>query len=266
MGRIRSWSINKLIANNTNPVQVSMGKAVVNEIRQLALSDTEHELGGILLGSLVNGNHKTELQVKAFIKALYTDAAQSSLTFTHKSWEQMNGERETSYPDLKVVGWFHTHPGFGVFLSSHDLFIHQNFFDLPWQIAYVVDPIRDYSGVFGWSNGQVTSLPIEVDGKLIAAVTVPEININPGGKTSIKRRPRMLVTILVLGLLVSSGFGLMLGHEKPPATYPLPYSSQEFWEHPPTMPELVQLAYEMIMDLAEKVDEAITSHSEDKTD
>ena len=56
-------------------------------------------------------------------------------------------------PDLDIVGWYHTHPDFGIFLSSHDLFIHRNFFDQPLQVAYVVDPIRQTRGFFRWRDG-----------------------------------------------------------------------------------------------------------------
>ena len=48
------------------------------------------------------------------------------------------------------MGWYHTHPDFGVFLSSHDLFIHRHFFGQPLQVAYVVDPIRQTRGFFQW--------------------------------------------------------------------------------------------------------------------
>ena len=31
------------------------------------------------------------------------------------------------FPECDIVGWYHTHPSFGIFLSHHDLFIHQQF-------------------------------------------------------------------------------------------------------------------------------------------
>jgi proteasome lid subunit RPN8/RPN11 len=34
----------------------------------------------------------------------------------------------TQNPDLMLVGWFHTHPGHGPFLSDTDLFTHDGFF------------------------------------------------------------------------------------------------------------------------------------------
>jgi proteasome lid subunit RPN8/RPN11 len=40
-----------------------------------------------------------------------------------------------------MVGWYHTHPDWGVFLSSMDMFICDNFFN-KLDVAYVIDPWR----------------------------------------------------------------------------------------------------------------------------
>jgi len=56
------------------------------------------------------------------------------------------------------VGWYHSHPNFGIFLSEHDHFIQRNFFSQPWQVAVMVDPVRREMGCFGWDEGRVTRL------------------------------------------------------------------------------------------------------------
>jgi len=38
---------------------------------------------------------------------------------------------DAQFADKKIVGWYHSHPGFGIFLSEYDLFIHRNFFTAP---------------------------------------------------------------------------------------------------------------------------------------
>ena len=60
--------------------------------------------------------------------------------------------KDSRYPDQRIVGWYHSHPGFGVFLSEHDLFIHRNFFSDPAQIAWVYDPHSDEEGCFAWEK------------------------------------------------------------------------------------------------------------------
>jgi hypothetical protein len=61
--------------------------------------------------------------------------------------------------DARIVGWYHSHPGFGVFLSDHDTFIHNNFFSSPQQVAWVYDPHSDEEGCFGWDGDRLKRLP-----------------------------------------------------------------------------------------------------------
>ena len=89
------------------------------------------------------------------LEAKHYENTQASFTYTHDSWEEITRERDRLHPDLDIVGWYHTHPDFGIFLSSHDLFIHQNFFAQPLQVAYVVDPIRQTRGFFRWRDGEM---------------------------------------------------------------------------------------------------------------
>ncbi|MCA1557569.1 MAG: hypothetical protein LC731_03400, partial [Acidobacteria bacterium] len=54
----------------------------------------------------------------------------------------------------RIVGWYHTHPRFGIFLSEMDVFIQKNFFSEPWQTAFVLDPVQRTEGFFIWSHGE----------------------------------------------------------------------------------------------------------------
>ena len=86
------------------------------------------------------------------LEAKHYANTQASFTYTHDSWEEITRERDRLFPDYDIVGWYHTHPSFGIFLSHHDLFIHQNFFAQPLQVAYVVDPIKQTRGFFQWRD------------------------------------------------------------------------------------------------------------------
>ena len=88
------------------------------------------------------------------LEAKHYANTQASFTYTHDSWEEITRERDRLFPDLDIVGWYHTHPSFGIFLSHHDLFIHQHFFAQPLQVAYVVDPIQQTRGFFQWRDGE----------------------------------------------------------------------------------------------------------------
>ena len=134
---------------------ISIGREIYREIESYSGSDTTKELGGLLLGRVEETVEGCRVIIEGQVEALYTEALKGSITFTHQSWDYMHSEREKRYPGLRIVGWYHTHPGFGIFLSSYDLFIHRNFFDIPWQLAYVVDPVNDKRGFFRWQEGDI---------------------------------------------------------------------------------------------------------------
>jgi proteasome lid subunit RPN8/RPN11/LysM repeat protein len=93
-----------------------------------------------------------------YIEARYTDASAATLTFTHETWEDIHAQHQKRFPDKKIIGWQHTHPSYGIFLSNYDLFIQENFFNLPFQIAYVIDPVQQLRGFFQWKNGKTVKL------------------------------------------------------------------------------------------------------------
>jgi proteasome lid subunit RPN8/RPN11 len=131
-------------------------------VREQALDEmivySEQELtkerGGFLLGG-VYGQSPQYVIVRHFHPALEAQGNSASLTFTHETWATLTRESELNHPGESLVGWQHTHPGFGIFLSGYDLFIHKNFFAQTWQVALVVDPRRKEFGFFHWRNGEV---------------------------------------------------------------------------------------------------------------
>ena len=139
-------------------VQVYIKQDVYKRIEKFAKEDISKEVGSILLGDYIEDGDRKIVVISSYIEAKYTDASASTLTFTHKTWDYVYKEKEANYFGEKIVGWQHTHPGYGIFLSNYDIFIQENFFNLPWQIAYVVDPIADTRGFFEWKNGKVSKM------------------------------------------------------------------------------------------------------------
>lgn len=139
-------------------VKVYIKQDVYKALEKLAASDTSKELGSIILGEYCQEHGKTHVIISQYIEAKYTDASASTLTFTHETWDYVHAEHEKRYPDKKIIGWQHTHPNYGIFLSNYDMFIQENFFNLPFQVAYVIDPIQNLRGFFQWKNGRIEKL------------------------------------------------------------------------------------------------------------
>jgi proteasome lid subunit RPN8/RPN11 len=134
---------------------IFLDRRAADAIERHALSDTSVELGGILLGKecLDQQTGQPFVWITHSLEAKHYANTQASFTYTHDSWEEITRQRDQKFPDFDIVGWYHTHPSFGIFLSHHDLFIHQHFFAQPLQVAYVVDPINQTRGFFHWHNG-----------------------------------------------------------------------------------------------------------------
>ena len=142
----------------SDDVKVYIKQDVYKALEKLSASDTEKEQGSILLGRYCQEHGKTHVILSQYIEAKYTDASAATLTFTHETWEYVHAQHAKKYPDEKILGWQHTHPNYGIFLSNYDMFIQENFFNLPFQVAYVIDPIQNLRGFFQWKNGRVERL------------------------------------------------------------------------------------------------------------
>lgn len=134
---------------------VVMEAEVARKIRQHSRSSMKAEVCGVLIGS-IEGERTV---IEACIAGINAAQGGAHVTFTQDTWEHIYKIKDQQYPEEKIVGWYHSHPGFGVFLSEHDLFIQENFFSSPQQVAWVYDPHTDEEGCFGWIGGKIEKLP-----------------------------------------------------------------------------------------------------------
>lgn len=126
---------------------------VIREMEAHAQTNTRVELGGVMLGQqLVDDEGNPFVVISDSLRARHYEATKGSFKFTHDTWSQITRERNEFRSDLEMVGWYHTHPGWGVFLSGMDLFICNNFFNRPLDVALVIDPCAGQRGWFQWDR------------------------------------------------------------------------------------------------------------------
>ncbi|HAN97918.1 MAG TPA: hypothetical protein DCQ98_11025 [Planctomycetaceae bacterium] len=133
---------------------VFIRSSTLDAILDFSAQDLRCERGGFLLGGAYRDT-VPYVEIRHFAPARQTVGAAASMRFTHETWSGLRRDLEQSFPGESVVGWHHTHPDLGVFLSSYDRFIHRNFFSQPWQAALVVDPCRCELGLFQWIDGKL---------------------------------------------------------------------------------------------------------------
>jgi len=139
-------------------VDILMDEPALRAAQAHALSSLNREVAGVLIGRRPEKQPDGRYLVHIFdtIVAKHTVMQGASVTYTPESWRYLNDTLNERYPDdtAVMVGWYHTHPGFGIFLSGMDLFIHQNFFTQIWHVAMVLDPQARTSGFFCWDRPQ----------------------------------------------------------------------------------------------------------------
>ena len=142
-----------------NDFRISVGDSVHKEIQKHAKEKKDVEICGVLVGKWGRDDKGPFVAITASIRGEAATSKFAEVTFTHDTWSKINAEMDKSYAGYNIVGWYHTHPDFGIFLSDRDRFIHENFFSEPGQVAYVVDPIRDIEGFFIWQGGKPVPAP-----------------------------------------------------------------------------------------------------------
>ncbi|MBI4871204.1 MAG: hypothetical protein HY814_06515 [Candidatus Riflebacteria bacterium] len=134
---------------------IFIGEKTLKRIIEYSRTDKDQELGGVLVGGYYNSKGRDYIEIDDYIEARLGESRSASFTFTHDAWHDIH-ERLGDVTDSRlIVGWHHTHPTFGCFLSGHDRFIQDHFFDLPWQVALVVDPCRNTLAFFQWKAQDV---------------------------------------------------------------------------------------------------------------
>ena len=111
---------------------------VLGDIFTLAKRYFPLEIVGYLLGDLCRYKTYTYVRVLDYIPIASYSTTTSVRPDITSLGESINKLYES---DLLIVGWYHTHPGYGCFLSDIDIDTQRKCFNKPYHVALVVDPI-----------------------------------------------------------------------------------------------------------------------------
>lgn len=122
-------------------LRVAVERGAYAEFIAHAKASLDAEVCGVLAGQLCQDDEGLFVSIEAVIRGTAASEGGTHVTFTQNTWNAIHKTLELDYPKLRIVGWYHTHPGFGVEFSEMDLFIQRNFFSSPTQLALVTDPL-----------------------------------------------------------------------------------------------------------------------------
>ena len=123
------------------PVRVAFGRDAYAELVAHAKDDLDAEICGVLVGRFCEDDEGPFVLVEDIIRGTATRQGGVHVTYTQETWTEIHRVMEEEHPKSEIVGWYHSHPGFGVTFSENDLFIQKNFFAASGQIGFVIDPL-----------------------------------------------------------------------------------------------------------------------------
>ena len=186
-------------------------KRALESLHDFLAHDTRREHGGVLVGKPYYDTSESRhfVVIHTAIPALETEGSSVHMQFTPETWGFISGLIEQEFPELAIIGWYHSHPGLGVFMSGTDRSTQKAFYNHPWSLAVVVDSIALKTGWFRGSDCEpmdrrhvisyAEPLAIEL------AVSKPEAAISPEEYEHIKRYSfENLKWLLPIGLLMLS--------------------------------------------------------------
>jgi proteasome lid subunit RPN8/RPN11 len=159
--------------------QVVIRQSALNRIRAHGDSSPRAEVCGVLVGDIYHDETGPFLLVEHIIEGQAAASSAGQVTFTADTWQHIQVFMDRQFPDLRIVGWYHTHPGHGIFLSEMDVFLHESFFGLPWQAALVYDPRSGEEGIFATQEGKAQRLDYLVEADEPALAPPPSPVLSP---------------------------------------------------------------------------------------
>jgi proteasome lid subunit RPN8/RPN11 len=133
----------------------------------------ETELGGLLLGwpyvDEVDGRLHPLVSIQWSVPSRVFRSTRVSLAMEADIWN--HARRHIAAGAGPVVGWYHSHPNLGAFLSGTDRRTQRAVFNHPYSIGLVIDPVRDEEA---WFRGP-DSAPLHPRGCVIP-LALPSAN------------------------------------------------------------------------------------------
>lgn len=137
------------------PAVLMMADALADAMTQA--ENSSDEVMGLLLGRVVE-DAATDRTVTLILASEPLHAAHGSQTRVHASAVSWQAAWPYLREDLPVIGWYHSHPGYGIFFSQTDRQSQRNYLSQPWQVGLVIDPTTGEAGAFLGIDSEVAPL------------------------------------------------------------------------------------------------------------
>lgn len=129
------------------PLRVAIDRTAYAELIAHAKETLDAEVCGVLVGDVCEDDEGPFIHIKNIIRGLAANQGGTHVTYTQETWNLIHKTMEERFPKSLIIGWYHSHPGYGVEFSEMDRFIQKNFFSGATQAGLVIDPLSGDVGL-----------------------------------------------------------------------------------------------------------------------
>ncbi|HEV8290209.1 MAG TPA: Mov34/MPN/PAD-1 family protein [Candidatus Norongarragalinales archaeon] len=115
------------------------------EKHALEHSSRQLESMGLLIGQVFENNGEKYVIAEEYVTAP-NNATAASVRFSQDAFSELAQKISSGGKGKIVVGWLHSHPGYGCWLSGTDVNTQRKYFSEDFHIALVVDPHKEQGG------------------------------------------------------------------------------------------------------------------------
>ncbi|MCI0481454.1 MAG: Mov34/MPN/PAD-1 family protein [Candidatus Dadabacteria bacterium] len=139
-------------AKESQPLDLYLALKVEERIRRQA-KDSPDEIMGLLIGE-VRVHRGNYCAVARDIATSKLDADSVHVQFDRAAMDGLAAALDSLPGDYIIVGWYHSHPGHGCFLSPTDIATQSSQFAEPYHVALVIDPVKEECAAFKVRGGE----------------------------------------------------------------------------------------------------------------
>lgn len=147
----------KLIGDTPTGIKIYLEDYVYTYLYQYAKLNRGEEKGAVLVGYYTEELGDKMAMISGAIQ-FKSSLAEERTHITEEVMNEVRAKLNKYFPDCELMGWMHTQPGYGIFLTTQDIRLQKEFFGKPYQTLMIIDPIENMEAFFLWDKEEVRSV------------------------------------------------------------------------------------------------------------
>ena len=134
--------IGSIESSGVGALRIYVEDYVFTFVHQFSQASASSERLGILVGKYIESENQPALFISGAIESKHTVQSPRGIEFSQSSNDYHTEMLDKYFPGLSIVGWIHSQPGYGTYLSNKNYSYHRESFTEAYQVFFVTDPAQ----------------------------------------------------------------------------------------------------------------------------